>query len=239
MKVSNAVVGGKVQIKCDCTGHSDEFIKGGLVCTVSRILGEDYELRLKHPDIEDGFAWVNASDCRKYKGVTEEEPIEPTPEPVEESEEVPVLTPHEYKVGDKVLVGAEGAGHNHVLKEYANLVCTITFVNVFSDVNLVEIQHPNVLSGHSYTSKVQYITPCKEPEPELACADVQVGDWLVATDVDTNLVAGVAYPVVGFSTVTGRVGVAVHTSAERAWQEGYYLNREDYSMVLREVTPRG
>lgn len=155
MKVTNAVAGGKVQIKRDCVGNSGERISKGLVCTVARIQGRNYVLKLVHPDIADGFAWVNASDCRKYEEATAEEPIEPT------------------------------------------------------------------------------------PEPELTCADVQVGDWLVATDVDTNLVAGVAYPVVGFSTITGRVGVAVHTSAERAWQEGYYLNREDYSMVLREVTPRG
>ena len=166
MQVSNAVIGGKVQIKRDCRGHSREFIKGGLICTISQIDDgyiTDYELRLVNPSIEEGYAWVNASDCRKYNGVTEEAPTEPTPEPVGESEEAPVLS----------------------------------------------------------------------------CADVQVGDWLVATDVDTNLVAGVAYPVVGFSTITGRVGVAVHTSTERAWQSVYYLNREDYSTVLREVTPRG
>ena len=237
MKVSNAVIGDKVQIKHDCVGHSGEFIKKGLVCTVSRISGSDYELRLEHPDIDCGFAWVNASDCRKYTEVTEEEPIEPTPEPVGESEEAPVLTHHEYKVGDKVLVGAEGAGNNYVLKEYANLVCTITEVNVFGNVNLVEIQHPNVMSGQSYTSKLEYLAPHAEPTPELTCADVQVGDWLVATDVDTNLVAGVAYRVVGFSTSTGRVGVAVHTSTVRAWQRVYYLHCEAYSKVLREVTP--
>ena len=236
MKVSNAVVGGKVQIKRDCTGHSGESISEGLVCTVSRISGSTYELRLKHPDIEDGFAWVNASDCRKYKEVTEEEPIEPTPEPVEEPQEAPVLTPYEYKAGDKVLVGAEGAGTRLVLKEYANLVCTIALPSARVH-GCVEIQHPDVQSGQSYTSKVQYITPYKEPE--LTCADVQVGDWLVATDVDTNLVAGVAYRVVGFSSSTARVGVAVHTSTERAWQRVYYVNREDYSTVLREVTPRG
>lgn len=236
MKVSNAVVGGKVQVKRDCRGHSGESISKGLVCTVSRIQGEDYELRLKHPNIEDGFAWVDASDCRKYTEVTEEELTEPTPEPVEESEEEPVRTPHEYKVGDKVLVGAEGAGHGLVLKEYANLVCTIAEQPPRAH-GCVELVHPDIQSGRAYTSKVQYITPYKEPE--LTCADVQVGDWLVATDVDTNLVAGVAYPVVGFSTLTTRVGVAVHTSAERAWQEVYYLNREDYSVVLREVTTRG
>ena len=69
MKVQNAVVGMEVQVKRDCHGHSDEFIKKGLVCTVSRIDDEfesDYELRLEHPDIDEGFAWVNASDVRRY-----------------------------------------------------------------------------------------------------------------------------------------------------------------------------
>ena len=69
MKVHNAVVGAEVQVKRDCRGHSDELIKRGLVCTVSRIDDEfesDYELRLEHPDIDEGFAWVNASDVRRY-----------------------------------------------------------------------------------------------------------------------------------------------------------------------------
>ena len=90
MKVSNAVIGGKVQIKRDCTGHSGESISKGLVCTVSRIMGSDYELRLKNPNIEEGFSWVNASDCRKYKEAVEEEPTEPTPE----------LTCADVQVGD-------------------------------------------------------------------------------------------------------------------------------------------
>ena len=90
MKVSNAVVGGKVQIKRDCVGYDDEDVSKGLVCTVSHIVGHAYELRLEHPDIEDGYAWVNASDCRKYKEVTEEEPTEPTPE----------LTYADVQVGD-------------------------------------------------------------------------------------------------------------------------------------------
>lgn len=66
MKVRNAGVGMKVQVKHNCQGHSDEFIKGGLVCTVDRVMGDDYELRLLNPDIDGGFAWVNASDVRRY-----------------------------------------------------------------------------------------------------------------------------------------------------------------------------
>ena len=88
MKVHNAVVGAEVQVKRDCRGHSDELIKRGLVCTVSRIDDEfesDYELRLEHPDIDEGFAWVNASDVRRYIKPTESPfDVEPvvTPKPV-------------------------------------------------------------------------------------------------------------------------------------------------------------
>ena len=74
MKVQNAVVGTEVQVKRDCRGHSDEFIKKGLVCTVSRIDDSymaDYELRLVNPDIDMGHAWVNASDVRRYIKPTE------------------------------------------------------------------------------------------------------------------------------------------------------------------------
>lgn len=234
MKVSNAVVGGKVQIKRDCVGNDDEDISKGLVCTVSHIVGQDYELRLVHPDIEDGYAWVNASDCRKYKEVTEEAPIEPTPEPVEAS----ACTSHEYKVDDKVLVGAEGAGHNYVLKDYANLVCTVKEVNVFGNVNLVTIQHPNVMSGHAYTSKVQYITPYKEPEPELTCADVQVGDWLVYNEGDWYLQDGVAYQVVEVRE-DDSIRIANHTSDIPVWQSRYWTRTQYFNKVLREVTPRG
>ena len=95
MEVSNAVVGGKVQIKRDCIGHSGESIYKGLVCTVTRIDDSpytNYELRLKHPDIDCGFAWVNALECRKYTEAVEEEPIEPTPEPE--------LTCADVQVGD-------------------------------------------------------------------------------------------------------------------------------------------
>ena len=66
MKVQNAVVGAEVQVKHNCRGHSDEFIKEGLVCTVDKVMGDGYELRLLNPDIDMGFAWVNASDVRRY-----------------------------------------------------------------------------------------------------------------------------------------------------------------------------
>ena len=82
MKVHNAVVGMEVQVKRDCRGHSDEFIKGGLVCTVDKVMGDAYELRLRNPDIDMGFAWVNASDVRRY--------IKPTKSPFDVA---PVVEP--------------------------------------------------------------------------------------------------------------------------------------------------
>lgn len=69
MKVHNAVIGMKVQVKRDCRGYCGEFIKKGLVCSIKWVDvedGEGYELSLVHPDIDDRFAWVNASDVRRY-----------------------------------------------------------------------------------------------------------------------------------------------------------------------------
>lgn len=108
MKVRNAVQGMQVQVKRDCRGHSDEFIKGGLVCTVSRIddqFESDCELRLEHPDIDEGFAWVNASDVRKY--------VKPTKSPFDVE---PVVTPKpvlkdlsSLRVGDYIVANGTDA----------------------------------------------------------------------------------------------------------------------------------
>lgn len=94
MKAHNAVVGMEVQVKHNCRGNSDEFIKKGLVCTVSRIDDgylADYELRLAHPDIDCGYAWVNASDVRRY--------IKPTESPEPDSTE----PTYSLKVGDYIV----------------------------------------------------------------------------------------------------------------------------------------
>ena len=85
MEVQNAVVGMEVQVKRNCCGRSAEFIKKGLVCTVSRISSRglaEYELRLLNPDIDDGYAWVNASNVRKYIKPTE------SPAPVVELDDI-------------------------------------------------------------------------------------------------------------------------------------------------------
>lgn len=168
MKVHNAIVGMEVQVKHDCRGHVEEFIKGGLVCTVSRIddgYMADYELRLEHPSIDDGYAWVNASDVRKY--------IKPTelPEPVVEPDE-----PQDgIKVGDSVLVGAEGAGLGWVLEEYAGLTCLVTSPHRREDC--MYITHPNVRDGSSYASLKKYLTkvtpePTESPKPVIVKDDI-------------------------------------------------------------------
>lgn len=301
MKASNAVVGGKVQIKRACRGHSNEIIAKGLVCTVSRVMGETYELRLKHPDIEYGFAWVNASDCRKYlepaAEVVEDTPLFDVPHDITEGtllrcirsftsrhddkftagtvytvsrndvvyadelklthptlgggygfgkpadfclvhptplEKAPVLLSHNYQVGDKVLVGTEGAGYGLVQKEYANLVCTVS--EVPHGVDYISIKHPDVMSDMEYTTKLQYITPYTgEPiKPvQLTCANVQVGDWLVYNDGDC-LEKGVPYQVVTVCAVDS-ICVANHSSSCEVWQVSYATRTRYFNKVLREV----
>lgn len=240
MKKRNAVVGMKVQVKRDCCGHSDELIKGGLVCIIGRIdsVSDDYELRLEHPDIDGGWAWVNASDVRRYIEPTEspEPVIEPEPvvepdEPLTKGtrvqvkstlvgewgerlqegdvyilqddedtsydgtrrrinvravagssawstqpkyfdvlpDEVPEEPQDDIKVGDSVLVGAEGAGNNYVLKGYAGLVCSVVDTSYRDDC--VEISHPDVMSGLSYTSRKEYLTKVTS-EPTLEYGDI-------------------------------------------------------------------
>ena len=188
MKSRNAVVGMQVQVKRNCHGHSNEVVTGGLICTVSRIgclFGSGYELRLTHPDIDLGFAWVNASDVRQYK---EEVPVVQVPEEPQD----------DIKVGDSVLVGAEGAGNGYVLKEYAGLVCLV--VGTYPHDDRVAISHPSVMHNKPYTSCKKYLTKVTPKPKTLTLQDVQVGDWVVYSGVSPNLVKGVAYEVVGFTT---------------------------------------
>lgn len=139
MKYKNLVVGEKVQVKHTHTEPScrDDF-KEGQVFEVLRI-DADGMFKVEGEQFGLGIGFGRPENFRKYK------------EPEQE--------PEQYKVGDKVLVGAEGAGNHHVLKDYAGRVCTITEVDVFGQSKLVEITHPDVMDGHSYTSKVKYLTP--------------------------------------------------------------------------------
>ena len=115
MKVRNAVVGMEVQVKRDCRGHDDEFIKEGFVCPIKWIDVEDdegYELCLVHHDIDGGLAWVNASDVRRYK---EEVPVLQVPEePLKYLTKVnpkpKALTLQDIQVGDWVVCSDDRYG---------------------------------------------------------------------------------------------------------------------------------
>ena len=230
MKVQNAVVGMEVQVKRNCRGHSDEFIKKGLVCTVSRIDDSrhmaEYELRLKHPDIEDGYAWVNASDVRKYIKSTE------SPFVVEPDE-----VPDDIQVGDSVLVGAEGAGNQLVLKEYTGLVCSVVDTSHRDDC--VEILHPSVNRGVRYTSLKKYLTKVAPKPVRTDLSSLRVGDYIVANDTDLHLQEGVAYRVVKEGATFPRI--ALFHSGNTDWRKEYCIIPRNVAKILREVndaTPR-
>lgn len=295
MKVRNAVRGMKVQVKRDCRGHLNEFIKKGLVCTIKWIDEEDdegYEFSLVHPDIDGGFAWVNASDVRRYIKPTE------SPEPIVKltkgtkvrvkstvvgdwserlqegdvyilnkdedvacggtsrrldvspvgggsswitqlkyfdvlPDEVPEEPQDDIQVGDSVLVGSEGAGFGYVRKEYAGLVCSVVDKSYRDDC--VEISHPDVMGGTSYTSRKEYLTKVDPKPKELTLADIQVGDWVVCSS-GHSLITGVAYKVVGF---TGWGSLLVSNPSERHanWVKGYAIQPCYFNKVLREVQP--
>lgn len=147
MKHSNLVVGEKVQAKRTHTDPSRPALTlaGGAVFTVEYVFCDpDTGFRLSGETLGAKFGYGVAENFRKYK--------EPEQEPQQE-------VAHQYKVGDKVVVGAEGAGYREVLPEYADKVCTITEVDVFGQSKLVKITHPDVIGGYSYTSKVKYLTP--------------------------------------------------------------------------------
>lgn len=226
MKVSNAVVGAEVQVKRDCRGFwGGEFIKEGLVCTINcinEVAAEGCELSLVHPDIDGGFAWVNASDVRRYiKPTKSPEPVVEPTEPLTKGTRVQVkstlvgewaeklqegdiyilqgdedisfdgahrrinvkavvgssswstqpkyfdVLPDEpqddIKVGDSVLVGAEGAGYGCVVKEYAGLTCSVVATSFHEDCMMIE--HPDVMGGQSYTSRKKHLT---KVSPKLA-----------------------------------------------------------------------
>ena len=138
MKYKNLVVGEQVQVKHTHTeGHCQDYFEEGQVFEVLRV-DADGMFKVEGEQFGCGIGYGRPENFRKYK--PEQEPVQ-------------------YKVGDNVLVGAEGAGNNRVLKYYAGRVCTITEVDVFGQSKLVEITHPDVMDGRSYTSKVKYLTP--------------------------------------------------------------------------------
>ena len=303
MKLHNAVVGMEVQVKRACHGFSNEFIRKGLICAISQIDAHSselgYELRLMHPDIDRGYAWVNASDVRQYK---EEVPVVQVPEEplklltkgtrvqvkntlegeycekLQEGDiyilqydedvssdglyrrigvkavdaptfwstqskyfevlpdEVPEEPQDDIKVGDSVLVGAEGAGNSFVLKEYAGLVCSV--VGTSHSADCVKISHPSVMGGNRYTSLKKHLTKVTPKPKALTLQDIQVGGWVVCSDDRYGLTKGVAYEVLG---VHSDDGLYVSNPEHEVWVTGYATRVQYFNKVLREVndaTPR-
>lgn len=151
MKHSNLVVGEKVQAK---RTHTDPArpaltLAGGAVFTVEDVFCDpDTGFRLSGETLGAKFGYGVAENFRKYK--------EPEQEPEQEPQQE---VAHQYKVGDKVVVGAEGAGYGRVLPDYAGKVCTVVGVRVHGTINLVMITHPDVRDGSGYTSMLKYLTP--------------------------------------------------------------------------------
>ena len=229
MKVQNAVVGMEVQVKHDCRGCCREFIKEGLVCSIKWIdeeHAEGYELSLVHPDIDDGYAWVNASDVRKY--------IKPTKSPFDVA---PVVEPDEpLTKGTKVqvkstLVGKWGEklheGDVYILQSDED----ISFDGAHRRINVKA-----VAGSSSWSTQPKYFDVLPDEVPEepktLTLQDIQVGDWVVCSDDRYGLTMGVAYEVL---RVHSDDGLYVSNPECASWATGFATRTHQFNKVLREV----
>lgn len=129
MKLSNITVGQRIQAKESAIEHWSRLVVGE-VYTVLEVDCVSKQLVIEVPRSvhSGGRLHINSRDFRKYKVSLE--------------------------VGDRVLVGAEGAGWYYVDKDYAGKVCLVQ--RVFK--NTVEIGHPDVRYGVSYRSLIKYLT---------------------------------------------------------------------------------
>lgn len=227
MKVQNAIVGAEVQVKRNCRGHSDEFIKKGLVCTVSRIddgYVTDYELRLENPDIDEGFAWVNASDVRRYIKPTESPFVVEPDEPLTKGTRVQVKSTLVGKWGEKLQ-----EGDIYILQGDED----ISFDGAHRRIDVKA-----VVGSSSWSTQPKYFNVLpKQVLKDLS--SLRVGDYIVANDTDEHLQEGVAYRVVQEGATFPMV--ALHHSEKESWREGYCIIPRNVAMILREVndaTPR-
>src|SRR5690606_34523626 len=103
----------------------------------------------------------------------------------------------------------------------------------------VEISHPHVMGGTSYTSRKKYLT---KVNPEPARPDLSLlraGDYIVANDTDPHLQEGVAYRVVKEGATFPRI--ALFHSSNTDWRKEYCVIDRNVAKILREVndaTPR-
>jgi CRISPR/Cas system CMR-associated protein Cmr5 small subunit len=152
MKHSNLVVGAEVQAKLTstCRARPHLILPEGAVFTVEFIFSDpDSGFRLSGETLGDESGYGEAKNFRKYNPEQEALVVKPSTD-----------TAHQYKVGDKVLVGAVGAGNHAIVKEFAGRVCRIA--TLYANRDVVKIQHPDVMCGRRYTSKVAYLTPFVE-----------------------------------------------------------------------------
>lgn len=231
MKVHNAVIGMEVQVKRNCRGHFDEFIKKGLVCTVSRIDDSymaEYELRLKHPDIDMGFAWVNASDVRKY--------IKPNKSPLDVA---PVVEPDEpLTKGTKVQVKSTLVGEWGERLQEGDVYILQGDEDVSYDGTCRRIDVKAVAGSSSWSTQPKYFDVL--PKPVLKdLSSLRVGDYIVANDTDPHLQEGVAYRVVKEGATFPMI--ALFHSGNTDWRKEYCIIPRNVAKILREVndaTPR-
>lgn len=211
-------VGDKVLVGVVGAGYAyvDPDLKNK-VCTVT-VVQDDGCLRIAYPKITTTNGYLTYP-CFVSPYVN---PAEPT-----------------YKVGDKVLVGSEGAGYGYIKSSLAGQICTISQMGHLPHrPECVELVHP-IHCPRGYASLPEYISPYVEPEPvvqeKLSPTYIQVGDYILSSGHDPELEVGTLYEVV---EVTPRlIGIDLHTSSNEAWQECYCLTSLDYSKVLREVQP--
>lgn len=288
MKISNVVIGAKVQVKRDCLGLSGEELNKGTIATVGTIDTSDSTLTIAADCIDGGYAWVDVKNVHKYTGQTALERAIAAgfvkgaeirvrtdqqgewgellvsgelytlfEEPTQRANGAVLLevesvtgkqcrwrtqpkyfevvkqehTPSPYKVGDEVLVGADGAGYGFIKSEYASKVCTVEAIT--SDAASVYISHPDVHSGSSYRSHIKHLTKHVPTTKGLTLDDVKIGDYVVYNaDSDDGLVKGVAYPVVAFSSY-GSLVITNLTSTNPKWQGAYYIQPSYFNKVLR------
>lgn len=181
------------------------------VCTVTSVHADGC-LRVAHPEVTPTCGYLTHPCYVSPYVVPDTESVQE----LQEGTEVRITRTHQAQHGEQVQAGD---------------VCEVSHKSQHAP-DMYTLRHPNGIFGQ-LTIHQDDLELIEEP-----AIKPQVGDWLIGTAVaDSNIQQGVAYKVVGFSSLTGRVGIALHTSVEPAWQEVYYINKEDYSKVLRGVQP--
>lgn len=205
MKIKNARVGMLVQVKRNCKGFQDRAVEKGTVAEITIVDASDNSVRIKAGIIQDGWCWLDVENVRKY----EEPDCGELPEPT-----VPEEPQLKVEVGDKVLIGAEGAGCGVVFKQYAGLVCTVTAQHPrYTDA--VYIQHPDVKNGAAYATYTKYIEEVNPPEPEVV---IECGDVVIVTEATTSTHSEV-YQAGGVYRVSGN---SVRDGYIRLWDDGAF-----------------